>query len=338
MRHLSILGLVVLSAAVLIFSCSSGAYQKTKSGLIYRIEKKGNGPKINYGNYVKFHLKAFLKDSLALNSYNNMPGFAKVDSLGGKDITEVFPKLHVGDSVLIIQTIDSYLRLMGKKKIDKKTIDSVFPGMKKGDKITYHVVILEKYDNMISFQEAYQKELEAMRVKELKELEAMRVKELKEMELQKPKEIAEIERYLNEKKISAVKTELGTFVEIINPGQSPLPDSGKIVAVWYTGMTFDGKKFDSNVDKTSRLNSVFTFVIGQMGTIPGFEDGVKRIGKGGKARIYIPSTLAYGKQGSPPAIKPYENLIFEVEIVDITNASKPQPMPGTDNPTKTSGE
>lgn len=320
MRYLSLFGLLIISAAFFLFSCSSEDYIKTKSGLIYKIEKKGTGPQLKAGDIIKFHLKVFFKDSLAFNSYNDMPQFTKVDSLGGRyDITEVFPKLHVGDSVLIIQTIDSILSLMGKKTINNKTIDSVVPGMKKGDKITYHVVVLEKYDNMIAYQEAYQKELEAMRVKEVKE-----------MEQQKPKDIAEIERHLKEKKINAVKTESGTFVEIINPGQPPLPDSGKIVAVWYTGMTLDGKKFDSNIDTAFRHNSVFTFVIGQMGTIQGFEDGVKQIGKGGKVRIYIPSVLAYGKRGSPPTIKPYENLIFEVEIVDISDAPKSQPMPDFD--------
>jgi len=35
--------------------------------------------------------------------------------------------------------------------------------------------------------------------------------------------------------------------------------------------------------------------------------------------------LAYGMQGNPPVIKPYENLIFDVELLDIT-VPKPQPQ------------
>ncbi|MFZ9718401.1 MAG: FKBP-type peptidyl-prolyl cis-trans isomerase [Chitinophagaceae bacterium] len=38
--------------------------------------------------------------------------------------------------------------------------------------------------------------------------------------------------------------------------------------------------------------------------------------------IYIPSMLAYGQQGAPPRIQSFENLIFEVEILDIANAPK----------------
>jgi FKBP-type peptidyl-prolyl cis-trans isomerase len=324
MRHLSILGLVVISAAFIIFSCNSGAYQKTKSGLVYRIEKKGNGPKLKYGNYIKFHLKVFLKDSLTFNSYGDMPKFSNVDSVGGGyDITEVFPLLHVGDSVLVVQTIDTILKLMGKTSIDNKTIDSVVPGFKKGDKINYHIVILEKYENVAEYQAAM-----------MKESEAMRMKELAEMEVQKPKDIAEIERYLKEKNINATKTSMGTFVEIIKPGQSPLPDSGKLVSVKYTGMNFKGKKFDSNVDSTFGHTDLLEVALGQMRLIQGFEDGLKLVGKGGKARIYIPSALAYGKRGSPPTIEPNENLIFEIEVVDIKQAPKPQPMPNFNDPNK----
>jgi FKBP-type peptidyl-prolyl cis-trans isomerase FklB len=58
-----------------------------------------------------------------------------------------------------------------------------------------------------------------------------------------------------------------------------------------------------------------------MGSIQGFEEGVKQIAKGGKAKIYIPSMLGYGMQGAPPKIKPYEHLLFEVETLDIQQAA-----------------
>jgi FKBP-type peptidyl-prolyl cis-trans isomerase len=62
-----------------------------------------------------------------------------------------------------------------------------------------------------------------------------------------------------------------------------------------------------------------------MGSIPGFEEGVKQIAKGGKARIYIPSMLGYGMQGAPPKIKPYEHLIFEVDLLDIQQSKVVSP-------------
>jgi FKBP-type peptidyl-prolyl cis-trans isomerase len=69
-------------------------------------------------------------------------------------------------------------------------------------------------------------------------------------------------------------------------------------------------------------------MIGSTGSIAGWDDGLRLFKKGGKGRLYIPSSMAYGKQGAPPRIKPNENLIFDVEIVDVTD-KMPQPnLPG----------
>ncbi|MFO0265768.1 MAG: FKBP-type peptidyl-prolyl cis-trans isomerase, partial [Cyclobacteriaceae bacterium] len=38
---------------------------------------------------------------------------------------------------------------------------------------------------------------------------------------------------------------------------------------------------------------------------------------GTRATLYIPSSLGYGPQGSPPTIPANANLIFEVELVGI---------------------
>jgi FKBP-type peptidyl-prolyl cis-trans isomerase len=70
----------------------------------------------------------------------------------------------------------------------------------------------------------------------------------------------------------------------------------------------------------------FSFVVGQGGSIAGMMEGVTAFNKGGKGRLFIPSSMAYGPQGSPPAIKPNENLIFDIEIVDVKDAPQQQQM------------
>ena len=47
--------------------------------------------------------------------------------------------------------------------------------------------------------------------------------------------------------------------------------------------------------------------------------------KGSKATIYVPSSLAYGKNGRQ-GIKPNENLIFDMEVMDIITPEQNEAM------------
>jgi FKBP-type peptidyl-prolyl cis-trans isomerase len=149
----------------------------------------------------------------------------------------------------------------------------------------------------------------------------------KEMELQKQRDIEEVGSYLKSNKINAVKTPAGAYVEMVRQGSGALPDSGKQLSIYYTGTNLKGDKFDSNIDSSFGHTDVFKIVVGQMGSIQGFEEGMKMVAKGGKAKIYIPSMLGYGMQGAPPRIKPYEHLIFDVELLDIQQPEKVNSTP-----------
>ena len=131
--------------------------------------------------------------------------------------------------------------------------------------------------------------------------------------------IDEIQKYLDDKNIKAEKTSKGVFVQIEEKGDGPAVDSGKAVHVNYTGTTFGGKVFDSNVDTAFGHHEPYVFVIGQRGAIEGWDDGLRLLNKGGKAKLYIPSMLAYGPNPPPGApFKAYENLIFDVNVLDVT--------------------
>jgi FKBP-type peptidyl-prolyl cis-trans isomerase len=93
----------------------------------------------------------------------------------------------------------------------------------------------------------------------------------------------------------------------------------------------DGKEFDANMGKPAPDNAPIEVVIGQHGVIPGWEEGLTFFAKGGKGRIVVPSFLGYGPSGRPPAIAPFANLCFDVEIVDVKLAPPPPPpaAPGT---------
>jgi FKBP-type peptidyl-prolyl cis-trans isomerase 2 len=58
--------------------------------------------------------------------------------------------------------------------------------------------------------------------------------------------------------------------------------------------------------------------------IKGFDEAVLMMQKGSKVKVYIPSMLAYGPAGNPPKIKPFENLMFDLELTDIQKAGTDQ--------------
>ncbi len=51
--------------------------------------------------------------------------------------------------------------------------------------------------------------------------------------------------------------------------------------------------------------------------IPGWTEGMKLVGKGGRISLWIPAELAYGERGTGRDIGPNEALFFDVEILDV---------------------
>ena len=112
---------------------------------------------------------------------------------------------------------------------------------------------------------------------------------------------------------SATVLPSGLGIVIENPGDSTRAGDTTPVTLNYTGRLTNGKVFDSSYDRGEPA----TFMAVQV--VPGFGEGIKQIGRGGKATLYIPSDLAYGARGIPQAgIPANANLIFDIEIIDIT--------------------
>jgi len=107
----------------------------------------------------------------------------------------------------------------------------------------------------------------------------------------------------------------GLVYKDIKVGKGPEAAAGQTVDVQYTGVLFkDGTKFDASWD---RGGEPFSFGLGQGMVIPGWDQGVAGMKKGGRRLLVIPPDLAYGAQGSPPAIGPNETLVFVVDLVDV---------------------
>ena len=108
-------------------------------------------------------------------------------------------------------------------------------------------------------------------------------------------------------------TETGLQYIMVQEGTGTMPAVGQQVLVHYTGYLEDGTIFDSSVERGQPL----PFPLGQGRVIKGWDEGIALLKVGGKARLIIPSGLAYGDKGYPGLIPPKATLTFDVELVGI---------------------
>ena len=109
------------------------------------------------------------------------------------------------------------------------------------------------------------------------------------------------------------KTESGLYYQITHHGNGKQAIAGKPVSVHYTGMLLDKTVFDSS----RRRNEPLRFTVGVGQVIEGWDEGILLLHEGDKARLVIPSNLAYGTRGAGGVIPPNAPLIFDVELVSV---------------------
>lgn len=98
---------------------------------------------------------------------------------------------------------------------------------------------------------------------------------------------------------------------VVGTGAEAVP--GKNVTVNYVGMLPNGQVFDS----TSAHGQPFTFKLGAGQVIKGWDQGIAGMKVGGKRRLIIPASLAYGNQAVGGVIPANATLIFDVELLQV---------------------
>lgn len=298
-------------AAILLMASCKVNYDKTDTGLAYKIFPSKEGAKLEAGKFVKVNIEFSIPeyhDTILNTTWGKIPGFMKIDTSKGAaySFMEILPKCKVGDSVIVVLSIDT---LVKRKAIEK--YDSIFASNRN---IVCKMKVLAAYNTEEEIKADYEKELENERQREIKSAED----------------------YVTKQgwKEKAQKTKSGAFVIIENPGDvNNKVDSGKTASVKYKGsLQSTGFQFETNTDPKGDT-TLLEVSVGGGGRpmIEGIQEGITYFGKGGKGKIIIPAFLGYGEQASGP-IPGFSNLIFDVEVVDvkptIMNTPPALPIPG----------
>ncbi|WP_299002076.1 peptidylprolyl isomerase [uncultured Tenacibaculum sp.] len=109
------------------------------------------------------------------------------------------------------------------------------------------------------------------------------------------------------------ETPSGLRYKILQNGDGKQATKGAMVSVHYKGQLLDGTVFDSSYKRKQPID----FAIGVGQVIAGWDEGIQLLKVGDKARLVIPSDLAYGSQGAGGVIPPDATLIFDVELMNV---------------------
>jgi FKBP-type peptidyl-prolyl cis-trans isomerase len=111
-------------------------------------------------------------------------------------------------------------------------------------------------------------------------------------------------------------TESGLYFKVLEAGADDKPSMEDTVLVHYRGTRIDGTEFDSSYTRGEPASFPLN------GVVPGFGEGLTKIGTGGKIILYIPSELGYGNNPRPGgAIQPGDTLVFECELIEVNPGS-----------------
>jgi len=143
------------------------------------------------------------------------------------------------------------------------------------------------------------------------------IKDLDSSMIESPQTQADIDRnkiikYVKAKKLKGNFTSSGIFYVIENPGEGlEKPTDDSTVTAHYIGSLISGRVFDSSYERGEAL----TFKLSDV--IQGWQEAIGMLGKGGKGKFIIPSSLAYGEKQVGDDIAENSSLVFDIELLDF---------------------
>lgn len=141
--------------------------------------------------------------------------------------------------------------------------------------------------------------------------------------------IQDLNKINGEKMLAAAKskpntttTRSGIVLETLQAGTGGSPSPADDVLAHYILMNSMGDTLQSSFDMVKIYKQPLT-PFSLKAVVPGWQEGIPMMKKGGKYRLYLPYNLGYGAQGmyNPQTqnydIQPYESLIFYIELLNF---------------------
>ena len=257
-------------------------FTKTDSGMRYLVHTKNEGKKAALGHFLTLNMQfSGINPDTLLFS-----SFGKENPLSFKFQKTLFKGL-LNEGLEQMSSGDSATFYL---LADSLYGEKLPPFVKSGDEIKY---IIKLYK--VQTQEEYQKEQS----------------ELRNARLKADKEA--IDAYISESGEKFEQLQSGTYYKIINKGKGAAPSGRASIKAKYKLSLIDGTLIEDHSNEVKDLEL--------MRNPRGLRDGVVNISKGGKIKLLVPSTLAYGNRvrGKIPA---NSNLIYELELLDFSEPKK----------------
>lgn len=300
-------------SAVFLASCGGPSpfpeYEESENGTYFLLHKKGIGTTtVDTGGavFVKIKFKTD-KDSvfLDINKETRAESYPmRIDKSEFKgDFLDMFMRLHAGDSASFFIRLDS----LKAHYAEEFKFEPRYDTMKY---LGFTVKVDSIYDR---------KKVQELRT----DAEAAQKKQQEMIMAMEKEEQPAIDKYITEKKVTQKPSATGVYYLETAKGKGDNVKDGQTVSIKYTGKFLDGQIFDSS----EKSGQPLTFVVGQHQVIPGMEEGLLLMKKGGKGTLIIPSAQAYRDGGG--RMKPFATLVFDIEVVDVktTLSAPPQGHP-----------
>lgn len=274
-------------------------YRETVTGLQFKFYNDVPGATGKIGDLASLHMimKSDQGDVLR-NSYTDKGGKPilfpiRYSSFDG-DLYEAVSIMSIGDSATFLIPADSMYAHIFKKPLPE--------GVESGSDLNFTLKVLNI--------QSQKKRLNDLQVKQKEEQDNLKA----QIDTERTKQDKAIETYLNNNGITNfIKTPSGLYYSISSPGEGEFIKKGQAPIFHYTGTLLDGEVFESSYD----LKRPVVFTLGDEQVISGWEEAFEYMQLGSKAKVIVPSHLAYGHNAKGEKIKPFTVLVFDIDVINV---------------------